>query len=68
MKITGFHVNCPGHGESNEQLISAALETGALGAKLAGAGEGGTLIVLYPGEDSADLEEGFANRWSFGDF
>lgn len=57
MKITGFHVNCPGHDESNEQLISAALETAALGAKLEGAGEGGTIVVLFPGEDSADLEE-----------
>ena len=43
-----------GHGESNERLISAALDAGALGAKLA---EGGTIIVLYPGEDSADLED-----------
>ena len=46
-----------GHGESNERLISAALDAGALGAKLAGAGEGGTIIVFYPREDSADLEE-----------
>jgi galactokinase/mevalonate kinase-like predicted kinase len=35
-----------GSGESNEQLIAAALEAGALGAKLAGAGDGGTIVAL----------------------
>jgi galactokinase/mevalonate kinase-like predicted kinase len=35
-----------GSGESNEQLISVALAHGALGAKLAGAGDGGTIIAL----------------------
>jgi mevalonate kinase len=35
-----------GSGESNERLIKAALEGGAIGAKLAGAGGGGTIIVL----------------------
>lgn len=35
-----------GSGESNERLIAVALEHGALGAKLAGAGDGGTIIVL----------------------
>ena len=35
-----------GSGESNECLIKAALEGGAIGAKLAGAGGGGTIIVL----------------------
>jgi galactokinase/mevalonate kinase-like predicted kinase len=46
-----------GSGESNEQLIAAALEAGALGAKLAGAGHGGTIIALWPWPDSAPLEE-----------
>jgi galactokinase/mevalonate kinase-like predicted kinase len=46
-----------GSGESNEQLISAALEAGALGAKLAGAGDGGTIIALWPWEDAEPLEE-----------
>ncbi len=46
-----------GSGESNEQLISAALDAGALGAKLAGAGDGGTIIALWPWEDAAPLEE-----------
>jgi len=46
-----------GSGESNERLITAALEAGALGAKLAGAGHGGTIIALWPWEDSARLEQ-----------
>ncbi|MFP3897047.1 MAG: galactokinase family protein [Anaerolineales bacterium] len=37
-----------GSGEANERLISVALEHGALGAKLAGAGHGGTIIALHP--------------------
>ncbi len=35
-----------GSGESNEILIKAALANGALGAKLSGAGGGGTIIAL----------------------
>lgn len=35
-----------GSGEANEHLIRLALENGALGAKLAGAGDGGTIIAL----------------------
>jgi galactokinase/mevalonate kinase-like predicted kinase len=46
-----------GSGESNERLIAAALEAGALGAKLAGAGDGGTIIALWPWEDSTPLEQ-----------
>ncbi|MBU0495839.1 MAG: hypothetical protein KKA73_25005 [Chloroflexi bacterium] len=45
-----------GSGESNERLIAAALKAGALGAKLAGAGDGGTIIALWPGPDPAPLE------------
>jgi galactokinase/mevalonate kinase-like predicted kinase len=37
-----------GSGESNERLIRIALDHGALGAKLAGAGDGGTIIALHP--------------------
>lgn len=37
-----------GSGEANERLIRAALDNGALGAKLAGAGNGGTIIALHP--------------------
>jgi galactokinase/mevalonate kinase-like predicted kinase len=46
-----------GSGESNERLIAAALEAGALGAKLAGAGDGGTIIALWPWADPDPLEE-----------
>jgi galactokinase/mevalonate kinase-like predicted kinase len=45
-----------GSGESNERLIAAALQVGAPGAKLAGAGSGGTIIALWPWEDIAPLE------------
>jgi galactokinase/mevalonate kinase-like predicted kinase len=46
-----------GSGESNEVLIDAAVRAGALGAKLAGAGHGGTIIVLWPWSDTTALEE-----------
>jgi len=46
-----------GSGEVNEKLISAALEAGALGAKLAGAGHGGTITALWPWSDATRLEE-----------
>lgn len=46
-----------GSGESNERLISAARGAGAPGAKLAGAGSGGTIIALWPWEDVTPLEE-----------
>jgi galactokinase/mevalonate kinase-like predicted kinase len=46
-----------GSGESNERLIEAALGAGALGVKLAGAGEGGTIIALWPWPDTTPLEE-----------
>lgn len=36
-----------GSGEVNEELIAIALNHGALGAKLAGAGGGGTIIALH---------------------
>jgi galactokinase/mevalonate kinase-like predicted kinase len=40
-----------------QRLIAAALGAGALGAKLAGAGDGGTIIALWPWQDSAPLED-----------
>jgi galactokinase/mevalonate kinase-like predicted kinase len=46
-----------GSGESNERLIAAALEAGAPGAKLAGAGDGGTIIALWPRADVSALED-----------
>lgn len=46
-----------GSGECNERLIEAALDAGALGAKLAGAGDGGTIIALWPWLDTSPLEQ-----------
>lgn len=46
-----------GSGESNERLVEAALRGGALGAKLAGAGDGGTIIALDPRADTTRLED-----------
>jgi galactokinase/mevalonate kinase-like predicted kinase len=37
-----------GSGEANEHLIAAALAAGSWGAKLAGAGHGGTILALHP--------------------
>lgn len=34
--------------EINEQVIQTALDSGAIAAKLAGAGKGGTIIILHP--------------------
>lgn len=49
--------NLGGSGEANERLIAAALGAGALGAKLAGAGDGGTIIALWLEDDTSRLEE-----------
>ena len=40
-----------GAGEANERLIRAAMDSGALGAKLSGAGRGGTIIALHEDPD-----------------
>jgi mevalonate kinase len=45
-----------GSGDANEELIAASLSAGAPGAKLAGAGDGGTIVALWPFEDAAPLE------------
>jgi galactokinase/mevalonate kinase-like predicted kinase len=45
-----------GSGESNERLIAAALGAGAIGAKLAGAGHGGTIAALWLRDDATPLE------------
>ncbi|MFO7698483.1 MAG: hypothetical protein R6X16_15190 [Anaerolineae bacterium] len=45
-----------GSGEENERLIKMALDHGALGAKLAGAGGGGTIIALHPDPDALAAE------------
>ncbi len=43
-----------GSGPENEHLIEAALRAGAYGAKLAGAGQGGTIIALHPEPESLE--------------
>lgn len=43
-----------GSGPENERLIEAALQAGAYGAKLAGAGQGGTIIALHPEPESLE--------------
>jgi len=53
----GIQRDLGGSGESNERLVDAALGAGALGAKLAGAGDGGTIIALSPRSDTTKLEE-----------
>jgi len=45
-----------GSGESNERLVAAALGAGAPGAKLAGAGGGGTIVALWTHDDVTPLE------------
>jgi galactokinase/mevalonate kinase-like predicted kinase len=50
-----------GSGESNERLIAAALAAGASGAKLAGAGHGGTIVALWPDADISVLEHALRN-------
>ncbi len=58
-----------GSGPENEDLIAAAMEGGALGAKLAGAGGGGTIIALHPDPNAlgAHLLERGADRILFPD-
>ena len=52
-------------GERNLKMITAALENGALAAKLAGAGGGGTIIVLThdPDKQIPALKEAGAARF-----
>jgi mevalonate kinase len=55
--------NLIGCGEANTKLIKAALRHGAKGAKLSGAGRGGTIIALHDDPDWLGqrlLEEGAA--------
>lgn len=53
-----------GSGPVNEALIEAALANGAIGAKLAGAGRGGTIaaLTLDPERTARALEEAGADR------
>lgn len=44
-----------GSGPANERLIQASLDGGALGAKLAGAGQGGTIVALASPDTRPDV-------------
>lgn len=46
-----------GSGEPDERLIAAARAAGAPGAKLAGAGHGGSIVALWPGGDPSLLAD-----------
>ncbi|NRA03855.1 MAG: hypothetical protein HRU00_14750 [Myxococcales bacterium] len=49
-----------GSGAPNEAMITAARDAGAPAAKLAGAGDGGTVVALWLDDDFAPLEAAFA--------
>lgn len=49
-----------GSGAPNEAMIAAARDAGAPAAKLAGAGDGGTVVALWLDDDFAPLEAAFA--------
>lgn len=53
--------------EANEQLIQAALDAGAIAAKLAGAGKGGTVIALHddPKSMERNLKDAGAARFLY---
>ncbi|MGH7158434.1 MAG: mevalonate kinase, partial [Candidatus Saccharimonadales bacterium] len=40
-----------------DQLVTAALQTGALGAKMSGAGRGGNMIALVEGDRETAVHE-----------
>ncbi len=53
--------------DANEQLIQAALDAGAIAAKLAGAGKGGTVIALHPDPKNmeSNLQDAGAARFLY---
>jgi len=51
MRLSGFR---DGAGKANNFLVEEALREGALGAKLAGAGQGGSLVALLSEDTSID--------------
>ncbi|MBN1294136.1 MAG: hypothetical protein JXB48_20030 [Candidatus Latescibacteria bacterium] len=57
--------------EVNEKIIKTALDSGAIAAKLAGAGKGGTIIILHPEHEKitdALKESGVKNIFYPGPF
>jgi galactokinase len=50
-----------------DRLVEAAMDSGALGARLTGAGFGGCAVVLCRREDLAKVHDGLVERFYFGD-
>jgi galactokinase/mevalonate kinase-like predicted kinase len=55
-----------GSGQANDRLIEAARRAGAPGAKLAGAGHGGTIVALWPDPDARALETALRRAGAVG--
>jgi galactokinase len=58
-----LHVSCP----ALDRLVEAAMDSGALGARLTGAGFGGCAVVFCRREDLAKVRDGLVERFYFGD-
>jgi galactokinase len=54
-----LHVSCP----ALNHLVEAAMASGALGARLTGAGFGGCVVVLCPATDRAAVRRGLVDRF-----
>jgi galactokinase len=57
-----LHVSCP----ALNQLVEAAMESGALGARLTGAGFGGCVVVLCRSAERAAVRRGLMDRFYAG--
>lgn len=57
-----LQVSCP----ALDRLVDAAMESGALGARLTGAGFGGCAVVFCRAEDAAAVEQGLQERYYRG--
>jgi len=58
-----LQVSCP----ALDRLVETAMDSGALGARLTGAGFGGCVVVLCRRGDLAKVRDGLVERFYFGD-
>jgi galactokinase len=58
-----LEVSCP----ALDRLVEAAMDSGALGARLTGAGFGGCAVVLCRRGDAGKVRDGMVERFYFGD-
>jgi galactokinase len=58
-----LRVSCP----ALDRLVEAAMDSGAVGARLTGAGFGGCAVVLCRRADLSRVHEGLVERFYFGD-